>query len=58
VSAMGPTLPPGQAARRGHPAGERSPGDNCCKIAIAPRINAQKLPLRTLGIQESSKVVC
>src|SRR5258708_29672862 len=39
VSAMTPTLPPGQTARHGHPAGKRSPGDNCCKIAIASRKN-------------------
>jgi len=48
VSAMRPTLPPGQAARRGHPAGERSPGDNCCKIAIAPRIKCSKTSFANL----------
>jgi hypothetical protein len=48
VPAMRPTLPPGQAARRGHPAGERSPGDNCCKIAIAPRIKCSKTSFANL----------
>ncbi|HEY5028095.1 MAG TPA: hypothetical protein VIK39_06770 [Candidatus Angelobacter sp.] len=36
------------------PAGERSPGDNCCKIAVVPRIKWSKpAPISTSEIEQT-----